>query len=100
MTATIDRELLAFAAKAAGKTRGEWDYDWLRELGHEIARDMLWNPLTNNGDAMWLAVKLPGMDLQYMISEAWLVHDDHDARCAYVRRAITISAADFGRAMP
>lgn len=51
-----DRALLARAAKAADKTRAEWDYDWLQERGQEVARDMLWNPIDDDAAAFRLAV--------------------------------------------
>lgn len=50
-----DRDLLARAAQAAGKSRAEWDYDWLVERGVDVSRDMLWNPLANSGEALELA---------------------------------------------
>lgn len=53
-----DRNLLAAAARAAGKSRAEWDYDWLVERGVDVSRDMLWNPLENMGEAAELAVTL------------------------------------------
>lgn len=53
-----DRALLARAAQAAGKSRAEWDYDWLVERGVDVSRDMLWNPLDNSGQALELAVQL------------------------------------------
>lgn len=88
-----DRELLARAASAAGVSRSYWDATYLAERGIDLAQDMLWNPLTSNGDAMWLAVKLPGLNLQRIIYAAALDSHDHYARCAYVRRAITTAAA-------
>lgn len=49
---------LALAAKAAGKRRNEWDYDWLRDCGHAIARDMLWDPRRDDGAALRLLNEL------------------------------------------
>lgn len=54
----IDQQQLALAAKAAGKRRNEWDYDWLRDCGHELARDMLWDPRRDSGQALELAAQL------------------------------------------
>ena len=55
-----DKELLKFAAKAAGieltyipQDTGEWA-DYRNEHGGETP----WNPLTDDGDALRLAVKL------------------------------------------
>lgn len=87
-----DRDLIARAASAAGKHRSEWDFDYLTERGVEVSRDMLWNPLNNNGDALWLAVKVPCVELEDLIAEAWQACDDQTAACAYVRHAITTAA--------
>ncbi|MFY4709901.1 hypothetical protein [Burkholderia glumae] len=92
-----DRELLELAAKAAA-------IEILRSrLDDPLWRDMLlspkhsktpgiaegWNPLTDDGDALRLAVSAPTIiDLQWIIAEAWQAHDEFDARMAYVRRAI------------
>lgn len=89
---TTDHALIAAAARAAGKLRAEWDFDYLAERGVCVSRDMLWNPLTSNGDALWLAVKVPRVDLEDLIREAWDACDNQDAACTYVRRAITIAA--------
>ncbi len=110
MSAVSDRELLELAAKAAGKTRGEWDYDWLRDLGHQISRDMLWNPAANSGQALELAVKLrlhikPGKHLgdgctvetqRAGIAGCTTFYDDKDEQ---MRRAIVLAAAEIGKAM-
>src|SRR5215204_6930481 len=53
-----DKERLEFAAKAAGIGRGRWDYDYVRNLGHMVTRSMMWNPLTDDGEALRLAVQL------------------------------------------
>jgi hypothetical protein len=99
-----DRELLEVAAKAAG-------IDWVD--GHESTglRDQngrVWNPLTDDGDAMRLAVKLRLVITQINDGEtrsAWidangLLHtepaeDDYAA----TRRAIVRAAAEIGRSM-
>jgi hypothetical protein len=47
-----DRELLEAAAKAAGQERSAGGDLWSN------ARGTLWNPLTDDGDALRLAVKL------------------------------------------
>ncbi len=88
-----DLDLIRLAATAAGKHRAEWDFDYLMSRGVDVSRDMLWNPLTSNGDALWLAVKVPAVDLEDLIAEAWRACDDHSAACAYVRRAITEAVA-------
>lgn len=52
-----DKELLELAAKAAGLERCL--YSDRSSLGHGIHHSRgIWNPLTDDGDALWLAVKL------------------------------------------
>lgn len=48
-----DRELLELAAKAAG-----YDVTWLKDSQFIHGRDDWWDPLTDDGDALRLAVKL------------------------------------------
>lgn len=86
-----DRELLELAAKAAG--RGIADY-----LPGEP--DRCWNPLTDDGDALRLAVSLPGMSLEWVIASAWQAHDSQEDRQSYVRRTIVERAALLGRLLP
>ncbi|EPK6799984.1 hypothetical protein [Pseudomonas aeruginosa] len=54
-----DRTLLELAARAAGY-KLSWSYDnhccWINEMRHDL--DVTWNPLTDDGDALRLAVKL------------------------------------------
>ena len=54
-----DRELLESAAKAAGIPIGKWVDWWIDspEVGFWLDGDN-WNPLTDDGDALRLAVKL------------------------------------------
>ena len=114
-----DRELLEAAAKAAGIEHpgGEhsiandgrlWDCNGLR----------WWNPLTDNGDAFRLAVKLRMMvdvnvcfvevvwhdsDLSEMhdLQEDWGEGAADDAvKQGATRRAITRAAAEIGKAQP
>jgi hypothetical protein len=104
-----DRELLELAAKAAGMSITlNWSYaDGL------IADGELWNPLTDDGDALRLAVKLnlqvepdsfngdtivvgnlaPGRPLKCATEP----HKD-DPQAA-TRRAITRAAAEIGKGM-
>jgi hypothetical protein len=98
-----DRELLELAARAAGheydptapfeiKTDGEW-----RE----------WNPLTNDGDALRLAVKLNLLVMQYPLDKAVRICDSgfeiadqceawNGDKFAATRRAIVRAAAAIG----
>ena len=107
-----DRELLELAAKAAGlNVKGEWadedDKFTHLNIGKKFTNErMKWNPLTDDGDALRLAVKLKidtlhrrevwatiaGKGLQ--LSEAF----DEDPNAA-TRRAITRAAAEIGMAM-
>ena len=108
-----DRELLELAAKAAGSTLENLEFN--KFLRHES----MWNPLTDDGDALRLAVKL-GIDLlftpedveavatqnarkedQEMISpwacESWTLKPQDTY--AATRRAIVRAAAEIGKAM-
>ena len=102
-----DRELLELAAKAAGI-----DYDIYGDSalmvprGHPVQYD--WNPLTDDGDALRLAVKLNIHVLRYetMTTARPLLQnfacderDDGDPNAA-TRRAILRAAAEIGKAMP
>lgn len=101
-----DRELLELAAKAAGKARSQWDYEWLRGLGHMVCRSDMWSPLTDDGDALRLAVKL-SIDIEFFGSTVYAgprktAKYAVDANCdldmpAATRRAIVRAAAEIGR---
>lgn len=107
-----DRELLKWAAKAAGYELG-WDIRGAFVLPAGVSgSDTLWNPLTDDGDALRLAVKLhlpmdfydANVDPEYqevrigygagplLISET-LSADPYAA----IRRAIVRAAAEIGR---
>jgi len=102
-----DRELLELAAKAAGIEIIQWSG---RDVGQESAAIMPhgieWNPLTDDGDALRLAV---GLGIRFEKTDtfavAWgaekqftepLTNDPYAA----TRRAITRAAAEIGKAMP
>jgi hypothetical protein len=97
-----DRELLEMAAKAAGyevnvaKGGGSWIND-----GSKIWPK--WNPITDDGDALRLAVKLDLSIFRPGSHPAALVSTD-DAQTYYsddcVRRAIVLGAAAIGRTKP
>lgn len=103
-----DRELLINAAKAA-KLQGEpcangWDERW--PLG--------WNPLTDDGDALRLAVKLSIRLTEFkdtVVKSRGVAWKDGYASCslwepegtdpyAATRRAIVRAAAEIGKVMP
>ena len=86
-----DREMLEFAAKAAGITVS---FDRTR-------RDWAWNSLDDDGDALRLAVKL---DLTVMIGavrdvSGQLSLDKSEDDLEATRRAIVRAAAEIGRNM-
>lgn len=108
-----DRELLELAAKAAGLT-GVW-VDRLADDGHRVSSfgigkaswsvAPLWNPLTNDGDALRLAVSLL-MNIEVTDTDVYACAQGNfsepakpDAFAA-TRRAIFRAAAEIGRAMP
>ena len=100
----MDRELLELAAKAAG--RG--DHWWVGDT------HLKWNPLTDDGDALRLAVKLEisiafGVHATTINCEVYdwaedevLIDWKEDGRkdpLAATRRAIVRAAAEIGRSM-
>ena len=101
----IDRELLELAAKAAGiKASVVGSIFWIPE-GEEMQRP--WSPLTDDGDALRLAVKLsidvltPYDDNKsgvfYGTEELW-EYASSDPYAA-TRRAIVRAAAEIGKGM-
>ena len=95
-----DRELLELAAKAAGI---EIKYNY---LGTQDAR-CAWYPLTDDGDALRLAVKLRltiyhtsvGVSASEPEGRSMLELNGTDPYAA-TRRAIVRAAAEIGRQMP
>ena len=108
-----DKELLTLAAKAAG-IRLEWDGDpekWVPTY-YEGKTYHGWNPLTDDGDALRLAVKLklivdigcgyaeardPEYDPEPIKAMEYL--NDHTDPYAATRRAIVRAASEIGRGM-
>lgn len=102
MSTDTDRELLELAAKAAGH----------RVIGSHSAKglaldedsDGYWNPLTDDGDALRLAVKLE-FDFRIFIGGATVVCHEIDEEIkehgsdpyAATRGAIVRAAAEIGR---
>jgi hypothetical protein len=99
-----DRELLEFAAKAAGVeyiiSAGQL---WTTMDGSINKWTERWNPLANDGQALRLAVKLE-LDVTYSDSHVFVnKRDEYETFVAlggnrYVdtRRAITTAAAELG----
>jgi hypothetical protein len=103
-----DKELLEFAAKAIN-LKLQYNY-----LGGRDANQP-WNPLTDDGDALRLAVKLWIVPEVYKPDNDAIAHIDADLfpdagssprEClgsdpyAATRRAITRAAAEIGKTMP
>jgi hypothetical protein len=103
-----DRELLEMAARAAGINWRDWTPQMF--LGEAELRDWPydWNPLTDDGDALRLAVQLR-LNIDFTVYD-WLVVAKNEASTAYgestidgndpyaaARRAIVRAAAEIGR---
>ena len=101
-----DRELLELAAKAAGIEHGADRFDSGISLTLPDGRHKSmpkWNPLTDDGDALRLAVKLE-IDLcfgaHYVIADGEQVPTVNNAndKNAAVRQAIVLAAAALAKA--
>lgn len=102
-----DRELLAYAAKAAGIQFSEAGGGARYAPQPGIMQPYVpWNPLTDDGDALRLAVKLkfvlsppdPYLNKVYVSGEGvGCVEDCLDEPYAATRRAIVRAAAEIGR---
>ena len=92
-----DKELLELAAKAAGYL----DDEWMR-LRYE---KKTWNPLTDDGDALRLAVKL-NMSIDMVLMAIYAARKCVAAIAlgtdsyAATRLAIVKAAAEIGRTLP
>jgi len=102
VNAQTDRELLKLAARAAGMPMcSEWDAATDGVLIGSGKGDLsLWNPLTDDGDALRLAVKLVRMK-GISTTVGWfqrsrLGEPHKDDPCAATRRAIVRTAAAVG----
>jgi hypothetical protein len=110
-----DRELLELAAKAAGGlarfdiSPDKWP--WLQAVvdGKPQPYPVRWNPLTDDGDALRLAVELGlAVSVEYQVGSTSVlwgpptghVREDHGTDpYAATRRAIVRAAAEIGRNM-
>ena len=100
-----DRKLLELAARAAG-----YEVEWFQDPYGNcfVIGDKQWNPLTDDGDALRLAVKLElpiGFPLNGTVESGnaksgfphWELYDNDP--CAATRRAIVRAAAEIGKGM-
>jgi hypothetical protein len=107
-----DREYLELAAKAAG-IEGEWEehplFDGRDTSGiYVVGHTFLWNPLTDDGDALRLAVKLR-LPIRDGLNGTVETGNERSGRpiwelcgddpLAATRRAIVRAAAEIGRSM-
>jgi len=102
---STDRELLELAAKAAGKQL-IWG-DFYHDVPLDAETTLRWNPLTDDGDALRLAVRAgichaPNFDGNLAVcfgsdgrNITELLGTDP---CAATRRAIVRAAAEIGKA--
>ena len=110
-----DKELLVLAAKAAGieivdGEHGEIVRVYYTDPNNGLSRFTNWNPLTDDGDALRLAVKLEmDIDVCFASESTWTM-SGYDDGCgiseqhngdpyAATRRAIVRAAAELGRNM-
>jgi hypothetical protein len=107
-----DNELLELAAKAAG-----YDFEWMIQGANNLrgkpdvpcVEGVEWNPLTDDGDALRLAVKLDlrlELDTQWRRSHVqriprgeWITEAHGSDPFAATRRAIVRAAAEIGKGM-
>ena len=95
-----DKELLELAAKAAGI---EWPQK-ISDFSRQYDGVRSWNPLTDDGDALRLAVKLSLSIWRYdTLSTSkpnftdWQCDERGDDPYATTRRAVVRAAAEIGR---
>ncbi len=108
-----DHELLELAAKAAGYEKDwHWNHHFIMSAGGSVKDNnswITWNPLTDDGDALRLAVKLKmavevsNRKLVWVSSECHQhtteIKFNNDDPYAATRRAIVRAAAEIGKGM-
>jgi hypothetical protein len=90
-----DRELLEFAAKAAGFKREDF-VDGKSIIREVDGQPVYWNPLTDDGDALRLAVKL---SLWEAVQDGYQHLDSDGDIGAATRRSIVRAAAKIGKSL-
>jgi hypothetical protein len=109
----VDQELLELAAKAAGlnvKAQSvNADDRWIGLIvGEKHTRERIfWNPLTDDGDALRLAVKFKlRIEINDLLGDTlvsgkfcYTIENHNDDRYAATRKAIVRAAAEIGKAM-
>lgn len=119
MSTETDRELLECAAKAAAVSlkydeNSKTFWRTVPETNRCAAHETPWNPLSDDGDAFRLAVRLGLGDVitlnvgcaaatvEFDSNSAigYEVHQEHTDPYAATRRAIVRAAAEIGKAMP
>jgi hypothetical protein len=91
-----DRELLELAAKSVGNPQGTSRSGG----GLLMANDLYWNPLTDDGDALRLAVKLDLLNSPRVAHEIAVERFTRNAdKLTATRRAIVRAAAEIGKGM-
>lgn len=100
-----DKELLELAAKAAGISIGPYYANHDAYLKEPFQENIFWNPLTDDGDALRLAVKLridiTKLSYAYYCEgpqgqDAFVEVENNDSYAA-IRRAIVKAAAKIKR---
>lgn len=102
-----DRELLELAAKAAGIELVWHNFSNVPSLFKGLSSDEVWNPLTDDGDALRLAVKCK-IDLVFVtqyhdhaevvfVGDGEVKHELSGDPLAATRRAIVRAAAEIGK---
>ena len=103
-----DRELLELAAKAYGVILNQYETEDFLRADHSMQGrfwNPRWNPLTDDGDALRLAVKLrmiidPYAGLVGVPPDAVVPTINEGDIYAATRRAIVRAAAEIGKEMP
>lgn len=99
-----DKELLEFSAKASGIEgkyecwAGQGFKEGVRQVLNGAKCQRLWNPITDDGDALRLAVKLRQLG-DVAMNEEFIRASCQDDQLSWTRRAIVCAAAEIGMAM-